>query len=110
MYGQSRKGKLKAWRQAHPSYWKAWRKKHPGYVGRNRKAQIRRNAKNRGMIAKPTAWNAVSLEKLGRIGALRVIAKPTEWGEVYGQQIDGILKYLKREVLIAKPTDMDRGH
>ncbi len=86
LYFQSRKIKQKQWRQTHRSYWKAWRKKHPGYVGRNRKQQIRRNAKNRGMIAKPTAWE-----------------------ELLDYKIVGICKILQAGQLIAKPTGIDLG-
>jgi len=108
LYGQSRKGKLRLWRQEHPGYWKAWRKQHPYYVSRNRLAQKARNAKNRRWIAKPTEWSSICIDKLRQIVSLRLIAKPTAWEDVLIWKIDGICRYLKAQVLIAKPTDIDR--
>ena len=108
LYGESRKGKLAVWRQNHRGYWNRWRKGHPGYVARNRRAQRQRNAKNRGLIAKRNGWNAIPLEKLERIGSLGVIAKRNGCNEISLRQIDGILGYLKGQVLIAKRNDIDR--
>ena len=51
----------RAWAQAHPEYWRAWRADHPEYVQRNRRAQAKRNARQRaGMIAKEDAWTCES--------------------------------------------------
>src|SRR3989338_2742793 len=107
LYGQSRKVKQKQWRDGHVGYWKRWRKMHSEYVNRNRKEQKRRDAKKRGFLAKPTEWRQVYIEKLDRIRSLRFLAKPTECEEVLFYQIEGLCCYLKQELLLAKPTDID---
>lgn len=107
LYGAGRKVKQKQWRKKHREYWRRWRQSHPGYVKRNCKLQKARDAKKRGFLAKPTDWKRISLEKLRGIGGLRNLAKPTDWSEKMGLRIDGILKYLKGEVLLAKPTVID---
>ena len=80
---------------------------HSEYVKRNRKEQERRDAKKRGFLAKPTEWRQVYIEKLDRIRSLRFLAKPTECEEVLFYQIEGLCCYLKQELLLAKPTDID---
>lgn len=107
LYGASRTVKQKQWRAKHGGYWKGWRKEHAGYVNRNRKAQKLRNARNRGWIAKQNEWKAVCIDKLERIRHLRLIAKQNEIGEVSGLQIDGLCRYLKGQLMIAKQNDMD---
>ena len=107
-YWESCKGKQKLWRGSHPNYWREWRKSHPGYVRRNRLKQKRRDAQKRGFLAKQDGWNAVCVEKLGRIASLRDLAKQDGWTQVQSWQIDSILKYLKGKVLLAKQDDIDK--
>ena len=99
--------KQKKWRQENKGYWKKWRAKHPGYVAKNRKAQRRRNAKCRGLIAKGNEIEAICTEKIEQIRYLRLIAKGNELGWVIQKQIDGICRYLRWQLLIAKGNDID---
>ena len=108
LYGQGPQIKQKSWRKQHPDYWQKWRSSHPGYVERNRKAQKMRDAKKRGFLAKPTEWKAVCIEELARIRSLRLLAKPTECEQILFYGIDGVCNYLQRQVLLAKPTDIDK--
>ena len=111
LYGQSQKVKQKQWRQSHPHYWKAWRKNHAAYVARNRRLQKVRDARKLGFLAKLTEWRAFwlqNLEKLREIKNLQNLAKATEWEGVLGQQIDGVLDYLRAQVLLAKATATDK--
>lgn len=112
MYMESRRMKLKRWREGKAAaYMRAYRKKHAAYVRRNRMLQKRRNSKARGLIVKPNAWNSVHLEKLKRIRALRLIVKPNEWTDVTHRQIDGICRYLEWSLVIVKPnaTDLNKA-
>jgi len=111
LYDESRKSKLKFWRESHPGYWKEWRQLHPAYVARNRKAQKVRDARKRGFLAKRNEWRSFWLQKLdelGKIQNLRDLAKQNEWDNVLASQIDGVLQYLRGQVLLAKRNDIDR--
>lgn len=99
--------KQKQWRKKHSKYWKQWRSKHPGYVVHNRKAQRSRNAKTRGLIAKGNEINSICTDKLDQIRLLRLIAKGNEWHEILFRQVDGICRYLKGQLVIAKGNDID---
>ena len=111
LYSQSQKVKQKQWRQSHPRYWKVWRKDHPAYVARNRKLQKARDARKLGFLAKLTEWRPFwlqNLEKLREIKNPQNLAKPTEWERILASRIDGVLDYLRAQVLLAKPTGIDR--
>jgi hypothetical protein len=103
---QNNPAKQKEWRQEHSAYWKKWRAGHPGYVMRNRLGQRRRNAKNRGVIAKGNATKWDCIEKLDQIRTLRLIAKGNECRDIFFLQIDGICNYLKRQLMIAKGNEI----
>jgi len=105
LYSESRKDKLRAWRQRYGTvYMRHYRKKHPAYVRRNRKLQHHRNAKARDLIVKPNAWNSLHLEKIKRIQSLGLIVKPNEWTNILHRQIDGLCRYLEWSSLIVKPN------
>ena len=80
-------------------------------MARNRKLQKVRDARKLGFLAKLTEWRPFwlqNLEKLREIKNIHDLAKPTEWEGVLGQQIDGVLDYLRAQVLLAKATGIDR--
>lgn len=99
--------KQKRWRQRHPNYWKEWRSRHPGYVERNRLAKRSRDAKRRGMVAKGNEIESICIEKLDQISSLRLVAKGNERQQIIDWQIEGICKYLKGILLVAKRNDID---
>jgi hypothetical protein len=75
-------------------------------VNGNRKRQKCRDARKRGNLAKPTEINAVYIDELDRIMDLQFLAKPTESEELLRYQIDGICRYLKMRLNLAKPTNI----
>ena len=98
IYAESRREKQTAWRKAHPTKDRDFRAQNPAYVERNRRLQRIRNARDRGVIAKPNAWNSLRREKLMRIRSLRLIAKPNTWNscaEVFSRQIEAICLLLE---------------
>lgn len=107
LYWEESRVQQKLWREKHRDYWFKWRKEHPGYVKRNRLAQRRRDAQKRGFLAKGVDWKAIRLDKLSRIKALGNPAKQVDWPSVQSDQIDGIIDYLKGEVLLAKQVYID---
>ena len=109
-YAESDPDQQKHWREKHPRYWKEWRKAHPGYVSKNRKLQKARDAKKRGFLAKGNEWRPIWLQnlyQLRRIQNLRSLAKRNEWNQVPLLQIDGICRYLKGQVSLAKGNAND---
>ena len=109
-YAQSDPSQQRIWQKAHPDYWKRWRKDHPAYVVRNRKVQKVRDAKKRGFLAKGNAWRPIwlqNLDQLRRIQNLRNLVKRNEWTKVPLLQIDGICRYLKGQVSLAKGNAID---
>ena len=110
-YDKSRENKLKSWRESHSGYWKEWRELHPAYEARNLKAQKARDARKRGFLAKRNEWRAFwlqKLEELREIQNLRDLAKRNAWESVLACQIDGVVRYLRNQVLLAKRNDIDR--
>ena len=108
-YWESCRSKQKLWREKNKGYWGQWRKEHPGYVKGNRRMQKRRDARKRGFLAKQDTWNAICIDKLGRIKAVGDLAKQDEWTQAQGRQIDGILNYLKGQLVLAKQDAIDLG-
>lgn len=98
IYAESRRDKQRAWRKSHPSKDREFRAKNPAYVERNRRLQRMRNARHRGVIAKPNTWTLLRREKLMRIRYLGLIAKPNAWdscAEVFRRQIEAICVLLQ---------------
>ena len=106
LYGESRRAKLKGWREAHgAAYMRRYRRERPAYAERNRRLQRQRDLAKRNLV-KPTEWSRLCREKSKRIRALRRLVKPTEWPEVLGQEIDGIWRFLGARKNLVKPTAM----
>jgi hypothetical protein len=108
LYGMSRLGKQKAWREKNgAAYMRGYRQTHAGYVAGNRRLQRQRDRERRHLV-KPTEWGLICREKSTRIRRLHMLVKPTEWPAVLRQEIDGIWRVLSRSWMLVKPTDMDQ--
>ena len=109
LYWEDSRVQQRLWRAEHADYWRAWRKAHPEYVERNRRLQKRRDAQKRGFLAKEVGWKVIRAAKLAKIKdlgaknkALHNLAKEVDWPRVYGEQIDGICRYLREDLSLAK--------
>ena len=110
-YDKSRENKLKTWRAAHSGYWKEWRQLHPAYAAGNRRRQKARDAEKRGFLAKRNEWRAFWLQnlyELSEIKNLRDLAKRNEWEGAVELQIEGVLGYLRGQLMLAKRNAIDR--
>lgn len=107
LYPQTEPVTYTQWCKRNPCYWRQWRKRHPGYVARNRRAQRGRNARNRTLIAKGNDLKSICIDKLRQNASVRLIAKGNDWQRVVEYRLDGICRYLKGQLLIAKGNDID---
>ncbi len=71
--------------------------------------QGKRDRQKRENLAKPTEWNSIWIDKLDQISVLGDLAKPTDCQKLPLTQIEGIVRFLKAQLNLAKLTGIDKA-